>query len=199
MRPRRYAARGVARGPPHVMDWRSGSTSSPAKRLHRLGRACHDDRFGLHPPWPRPNRWSVQSRIEGKTRAVAAHDQGRVVLNRHDCRGQDLGGRTIREDATVLQQHRATDLRDRDEVAIKELHDQADRESPARERLTREARALMELSGSAVARVLDQGFSGEGVPPALAPEVTTELARRYYRTFEIFTGTTVAEAIRASG
>lgn len=58
--------------------------------------------------------------------------------------------------------YRATDLRDRDEVAIKVLHDQADRESSARERLIREARALMELSGSAVARVLDQGFSEDG-------------------------------------
>lgn len=47
--------------------------------------------------------------------------------------------------------------------------------------------------------LLDQGFSGEGLPPALAPEVTAELARRYHRTFEIITGTTVAEALRASG
>ena len=47
--------------------------------------------------------------------------------------------------------------------------------------------------------LLDQGFSGDGVPPALAPDVTAELARRYYRTFEIITGTPVAEAIIAFG
>jgi len=58
--------------------------------------------------------------------------------------------------------YRATDLRDRDEVAVKVLHDAADRDSAARERMIREARALMALSGSAVARVLDQGFSADG-------------------------------------
>lgn len=47
--------------------------------------------------------------------------------------------------------------------------------------------------------LMDQGFSGEGIPPALAPEVTAELARRYHRTFEIITGSTVAEAVLAFG
>lgn len=58
--------------------------------------------------------------------------------------------------------YRARDLRDDDEVAIKVLHDQADRDPTARERLTREAQALMVLRGTAAVTVLDQAFTNDG-------------------------------------
>lgn len=47
--------------------------------------------------------------------------------------------------------------------------------------------------------LLEQGFSGEGTPPALSPQVIAELARRYTRTFELITGTSIEDARRDFG
>lgn len=58
--------------------------------------------------------------------------------------------------------YRALDTRDGDEVAVKVLHDAVDRDPVARQRLSREAQALMALTGTAAVRVLDQGFTFDG-------------------------------------
>ncbi len=58
--------------------------------------------------------------------------------------------------------YRARDLRDNDEVAVKVLHDEVDRDPTARARLAREAQALMQLQGTAAVSVFDQGFTTDG-------------------------------------
>ena len=56
----------------------------------------------------------------------------------------------------------ATDERDGDRVAIKVLHEEVRQDPAMRERLLREARALMALQGTAALAVLDQGFTEDG-------------------------------------
>ena len=58
--------------------------------------------------------------------------------------------------------YRAHDQRDGDHVAIKILHADVAKDPNARERLLREARALMVLQGTAALGVLDQGFTADG-------------------------------------
>jgi eukaryotic-like serine/threonine-protein kinase len=58
--------------------------------------------------------------------------------------------------------YRALDRRDGDQVAVKVLHEEIDRDPTARERLLREAQALVALRGTAALQVLDQGFSPDG-------------------------------------
>lgn len=58
--------------------------------------------------------------------------------------------------------YKARDTRDGDEVAIKILHDEMDRDPIARQRLSREAQALMAVTGTAAVHVLDQGFTRDG-------------------------------------
>ncbi|AKF07789.1 serine/threonine-protein kinase [Sandaracinus amylolyticus] len=58
--------------------------------------------------------------------------------------------------------YRATDLFEGDEVAVKVLHEESERDPVARERLLREAEALMVTRGTAAVQVLDQGFSSDG-------------------------------------
>jgi serine/threonine-protein kinase len=56
----------------------------------------------------------------------------------------------------------AIDERDGDRVAVKILHSEVAEDPNARERLVREARALMVLTGTAALEVLDQGFTEDG-------------------------------------
>jgi serine/threonine protein kinase len=58
--------------------------------------------------------------------------------------------------------YRAVDERDGDHVAVKILHTEVAEDPNARERLVREARALMVLAGTAALEVLDQGFTEDG-------------------------------------
>ena len=58
--------------------------------------------------------------------------------------------------------YRARDLVDGDEVAVKVLHDEVDRDPTARERLLREAEALMATRGTDALSVLDTGFTPDG-------------------------------------
>ncbi|MFO0696735.1 MAG: serine/threonine-protein kinase [Polyangiales bacterium] len=58
--------------------------------------------------------------------------------------------------------YRAVDERDGDVVAVKILHERINDDPIARERLVREARALVALSDTAAVRVLDQGFTSDG-------------------------------------
>jgi serine/threonine protein kinase len=58
--------------------------------------------------------------------------------------------------------YRAVDERDGDHVAVKILHTEVAEDPNARERLVREARALMVLAGTAALEVLDQGFTDDG-------------------------------------
>lgn len=47
--------------------------------------------------------------------------------------------------------------------------------------------------------LIAQGFRGDGPPPALPPEVTTELARRYEQAFELIAGETLDSARERMG
>lgn len=58
--------------------------------------------------------------------------------------------------------YRAEDSRDGDAVAVKVLHERVDRDWASRERLSREAHALMALDGTSAVRVFDQGFTNDG-------------------------------------
>ena len=58
--------------------------------------------------------------------------------------------------------YRAVDERDGDHVAVKILHAEVAEDPNQRERLVREARALMVLAGTAALEVLDQGFTDDG-------------------------------------
>ena len=58
--------------------------------------------------------------------------------------------------------YRAVDERDGDHVSVKILHTEVAEDPNARERLVREARALMVLAGTAALEVLDQGFTEDG-------------------------------------
>ena len=58
--------------------------------------------------------------------------------------------------------YRAVDERDGEHVAVKILHSEVAEDPNQRERLVREARALMVLAGTAALEVLDQGFTDDG-------------------------------------
>lgn len=58
--------------------------------------------------------------------------------------------------------YRARDLSDGDDVAVKVLHDEVDRDPTARERLLREAEAMMVTRSTDALDVLDTGFTPDG-------------------------------------
>jgi eukaryotic-like serine/threonine-protein kinase len=58
--------------------------------------------------------------------------------------------------------YRARDLKDGDEVAIKVLHTKVANNRIARERMFREAKALVSLWGTGAVRILDQGWTIDG-------------------------------------
>jgi eukaryotic-like serine/threonine-protein kinase len=60
--------------------------------------------------------------------------------------------------------YRARDVRYGDEVAIKVLKGEFAENSEARERLFREAQAIMQLHGTAAIRILDQQWTQDGAP-----------------------------------
>ena len=80
-----------------------------------------------------------------------------------DRSGQVLSGR-YRLDAQIARGgqgaiYRATDLRDNDQVAVKILSDSFADAPEWRERMFREAQAMMTLRGTSAVRVLDQQWS----------------------------------------
>jgi serine/threonine-protein kinase len=58
--------------------------------------------------------------------------------------------------------YRARDLAAEGEVAVKVLHEEVDRDPASRERLLREAHALVVTSGTAAVQMLDQAYTSDG-------------------------------------
>ena len=80
---------------------------------------------------------------------------GEIVGNRYELRAMIASG----GQGAV---YRAVDLKDRDEVAVKVLHETAAADPMFRERMFREARALTSLRGTAAVAVLDQVWATDG-------------------------------------
>lgn len=80
---------------------------------------------------------------------------GEVVGNRYELRSMLASG----GQGAV---YRAVDLKDKDEVAVKVLHETAAADPMFRERMFREAHALTSLRGTAAVAVLDQVWAADG-------------------------------------
>lgn len=95
------------------------------------------------------------SRIFGQADLKDSERIGSVVGGRYELLAQLGSG----NQGSV---YRAIDRKDGDIVAVKILHGSASRDASARERMFREARALVQLRGTCAVGVLDQVFAEDG-------------------------------------